>query len=253
LRYAEVQHLELRKFNGKTHNGLNRKKETMTQIKTLTIRFNLPLHHSELPLFRGAIIAAVPSGNLLFHNHDGTTLRYAYPLIQYKLMGGKAAIVCIGEGVQAMAELLADGDFTINIGNRKTELKIESISSGETDVRQSPSPLLYHLRGWLPLNETNHALFQSTESMVGRLHLLEQILTGNILSLLKGLGIFIDFHLQTVITDYSAVRPVNYKHVCLTSMDLCFKTNILLPEYVGLGKHSSIGAGLLTKEKQNNL
>lgn len=164
----------------------------MTQIKTLTIRFNLPLHHSELPLFRGAIIAAVPSGNLLFHNHDGTTLRYAYPLIQYKRMGGKAAIVCIGEGVQAMAELLADGDFTINIGNRKTELKIESISSGETDVRQSPSPLLYHLRGWLPLNETNHALFQSTESMVGRLHLLEQILTGNILSLLKGLGIFID-------------------------------------------------------------
>jgi len=85
------------------------------------------------------------------------------------------------------------------------------------------------------------------------LHLREQILTGNSLSLLKGLGIFIDFHLQTVITDYSAVRPVNYKHVCLTSMDLCFKTNILLPEYVGLGKHSSIGAGLLTKEKQNNL
>ena len=62
----------------------------MTKIKTLTIQFNTPLKRRELPLFRGAIIAAISTGNILFHNHnEGSTLRYAYPLIQYKRIGGK--------------------------------------------------------------------------------------------------------------------------------------------------------------------
>ena len=71
----------------------------MTKIKTLTIQFDTPLRRSEIPLFRGAIIAAIPSSNILFHNHDGTSLRYSYPLIQYKRIGGRAAITCIGKGV----------------------------------------------------------------------------------------------------------------------------------------------------------
>lgn len=47
----------------------------MTKIKTLTIQFDTPLHRSEIPLFRGAVIAAIPSSNILFHNHNGTALR----------------------------------------------------------------------------------------------------------------------------------------------------------------------------------
>ena len=48
----------------------------MTKIKTLTIQFDTPLHRSEIPLFRGAVIAVIPSSNILFHNHNGTALRY---------------------------------------------------------------------------------------------------------------------------------------------------------------------------------
>lgn len=42
----------------------------MTKIKTLTIQFNTPLQRRELPLFRGAIIASISTGNILFHNHN---------------------------------------------------------------------------------------------------------------------------------------------------------------------------------------
>jgi hypothetical protein len=91
----------------------------MTKIKTLTIQFNTPLKRRELPLFRGAIIAAISTGNILFHNHnEGSTLRYAYPLIQYKRIGGKAAIVCIEEGVEAIGELLTIPNLCVNIGKK---------------------------------------------------------------------------------------------------------------------------------------
>ena len=82
--------------------------------------------------------------------------------------------------------------------------------------------------------------------------MLEQILTGNILSLLKGLGIFINFRLQVVITDYTIGRPVEYKHLNMVSIDLDFSVNLSLPDYIGIGKHSSLGAGLLTRKKSNN-
>ena len=102
----------------------------MTKIKTLTIQFDTPLRQSEIPLFRGAIIAAIPSSNVLFHNHDGTSLRYSYPLIQYKRIGGKAAITCIGNGIDAMEELFVNANYTLKIGRRNVEIKIESIKAG---------------------------------------------------------------------------------------------------------------------------
>ena len=145
----------------------------MTKIKTLTIQFDTPLRRSEIPLFRGAIIAAIPSSNILFHNHDGPSLRYSYPLIQYKRIGGKAAITCIGKGVDAMEELFVNADLNLNIGRRKVKLKIESIKAEEVDVSRASSPISYQIHSWLPLNRENHTQFHSTESMVERIKMLE--------------------------------------------------------------------------------
>ena len=220
----------------------------MTKIKTLTIQFDTPLRRSEISLFRGAIIAAIPSSNILFHNHDGSSLHYAYALIQYKRIGGKAAITCIGEGVDAMGELFTNANLCCNIGKRKVELKIESIKAEEVDVKMSSTPSTYTIHSWLPLNGKNHMQFYSTESMIEKIQMLGQILTGNILSLLKGLDIFIDYQLQPVITDYTIGKPFTYKHIKLTSIDLTFTANIQLPEYIGLGKHCSMGTGILTKK-----
>lgn len=223
----------------------------MTKIKTLTIQFDTPLRQSEISLFRGAIISAIPSSNVLFHNHNGKSLRYSYPLIQYKRIGGKAAITCIGKGVDAMEELFVNTNLNIRIGRRKVELRIESIMADEVDISKSISPISYKIRNWLPLNEGNYTQFYSTESMMERIKILERILTGNILSLLKGLDIFIDFQLRIVITDFCIERSLTYKHLKLTNLDLTFTANIQLPQYIGIGKHSSMGAGLLTKNKKN--
>lgn len=216
-------------------------------MKTLTIIFDMPLRHSELPQFRGAIVAAIPSSNILFHNHNGAALRYAYPLIQYKRIEGKAAIVCIGEGVEAISEFLTDADFNIMMGTRKVALRIERIDAEEVDIGETLPPVVYHLNNWVALNDNNYRKFQATDSIAERIQMLERILAGNILSMLKGLDIRIDFRLQPIITDYTANPTTVYKGVRLTSLNITFKANILLPEHIGLGKHSSLGTGILTK------
>ncbi len=152
-----------------------------------------------------------------------------------------------------MEELFVNTNYTLKIGRREVEIKIESIKAEEVDINVSPSSISYHIHEWLPLNEKHNRKFHSTESVVERIQLLEQILTGNILSLLKGLDIFIDFQLQPIITDFTIRSPITYKHIKLTNIDLSFNANINLPQQIGIGKHSSMGAGVLTKKTKTNL
>ena len=72
----------------------------MTRLKTLTIKFDTQLVENEIQRFRGAIIKLLPQKEVLFHNHINDGYRYAYPLIQYKRLNNKAALFCIGEGVE---------------------------------------------------------------------------------------------------------------------------------------------------------
>ena len=64
-------------------------------IHILVIRFKNEISLLEIPFFRGAILHALHGeANVLFHNHvDESSFRYSYPLIQYKRIQGKAAIV----------------------------------------------------------------------------------------------------------------------------------------------------------------
>ena len=95
-------------------------------INVLTITFNNEIKPHEVPLFRGAVINALDEKQVLFHNHVGDDgFRYRYPLIQYKRLGGKAAIVCVGEGTQAIGEFFASGNFNVMIGERNEQLQLE--------------------------------------------------------------------------------------------------------------------------------
>ena len=73
-------------------------------IHILVIRFKNEISLLEIPFFRGAILHALHGeANVLFHNHvDESSFRYSYPLIQYKRIQGKAAIVCLKEGTEAI-------------------------------------------------------------------------------------------------------------------------------------------------------
>lgn len=220
----------------------------MTKIKTLTIQFDTPLHRSEIPLFRGAVIAAIPSSNILFHNHNGTALRYAYPLIQYKRIGGKAAIVCIGDGVDAVGEFFAaNSNKTLTIGREERGFPLGRVNAFHTEVQCWDTSFEYRIRDWLPLNAKNFKTFSKTDSLIERMKMLEKILTGNILSFAKGIGIQITSNIKVSITTVENIREVRYKRIPLRCMDIQFKSNISLPDFVGLGKHSSVGFGIITR------
>ena len=89
----------------------------MTEIKTLLIQFDNPIESEEIKFFRAAVISSLQEKDVLFHNHVEEGYRYAYPLIQYKRTHGKAAIFCIGEGVDAIYGYFTSNNFCRSTGN----------------------------------------------------------------------------------------------------------------------------------------
>ena len=224
-------------------------------VNTLLIRFQNEIANNEVAMFRGAIINAVDNSDVLFHNHaDGDGFRYAYPLIQYKRIGGKAAITCIGEGTEAIGKFFSSCNFDVVLGNRNMTLEVESVRAYKTLVQVWDSVFTYHLRKWLPLNQENYRKYEALDSIVERYTFLERLLTGNILSFAKSMGVYFDKQVECKITSADEPRIVNYKGVKMMSFDVEFKSNVSLPDYIGLGKGVSLGFGTVVRkyEKQND-
>lgn len=220
----------------------------MYKLPTIVIQFVNEIHSSAIPFFRGAVIASLEKKDILFHNHDEDKLRYSYPLIQYKRIHKKAAVMGIGKGIEVISQLLTADDLNYQIGNENVEMRIEAVNAYDNEIFLSENAdYRYRLHNWLPLNSENYKQYQEAESLVDRIAILERVLTGNILSFLKGVDLHLDEQITLHITDITGQRPYTYKNVKLMAFDIEFKANITFPQYIGIGKNASIGCGLLTK------
>ena len=219
-------------------------------IRTLTIRFDKEISQREVPLFRGAVLRALGDhANLLYHNHTGAeTFRYSYPLIQYKRIGGKAAIVCVEEGADIIGQFLTEAPSAIVLGQREVHLEVQKAIPARILVQTWQSTFKYHISQWLPLNAKNYLIYQSTEALADRITLLEGILRGNLLSMLKGLGIFLEDELSVSITNLSDSYIIYNKGVALMAFNADFTTNLSIPNFLGIGKNASIGCGVVFRE-----
>lgn len=221
-------------------------------LNVLVIQFTNSIYNDEIPFFRGAIINAVQErGSDLFHNHKEEGLIYRYPLIQYKRLRQKAAIVCIGEGTEDIGHFFSSCDFNVTIGNRPIELEVESIKAHKTLVQIWDSPFCYTIRKWLPFNKENYEQYLQLESLADKYAFLERLLIGNILSFAKGVGIHFEKQVECKITESSEPLSIVHKGVKLMGFDVAFKTNVSLPDYIGLGKGVSVGKGMVKRMEKN--
>ncbi len=221
---------------------------TEAEITTLTVRFTNRIRQEELPFFRGAVIHSAENAGVLFHNHmSDDRLRYAYPLIQYKCIDGRAVVVCIGDGIADIENFLAHNPDSVRIGRRREQLSILRINKATTLLRLTPEWHWYRICRYLPLSQENYAQYREMESMVERCALLERCLVGNILSLAKGMGVFFDTDVKVALQHVDNSRLYEFKKIKMMGFDIVFKTNAVLPANVGLGRKVSFGFGVLTE------
>ncbi len=219
-------------------------------IKKGTLTFHgIHLSPSQIHKFRGFV------GNMfkeydLIHNHDintGVNI-YRYPLIQFKLLDNRPAIIAItNRAVEIFTTIFLKLDNIVidgvSIPVYEKDIKVE-----EVEFAFSDDIFMYEfLSPWVGLNQKNYACYTDAHDKSEKTAILKRTLTGNILSAAKGLDYWLakDQRIRTELQ----VREinVNLKGKQMKAFKGVFKTNFLIPDYLGLGKSVSRGFGIVRR------
>lgn len=220
------------------------------KIRTFLIKFTAEIRQSEIPLFRGAINAILEENHsILFHNHTDDGFRYSYPLIQYKRIGGKAAIMCVGEGTEVIGEFFSRQEISLQIGKRSIVCEVDEIVAKYHNITITEELIPYRIRKWGPFNSENYETYMKAKGIVEKYQILEKIMTGNILSMAKGLEMTIETPLCVKLEEIIDTYNITFKGIKMMSFDLDFMANITMPDFLGLGKGVSHGFGNITSRK----
>lgn len=221
----------------------------MKKLRTLLVQFENKIASHQLSAFRGAVVEKVGREHVLFHQHKADqTLMYAYPLIQYKLIQQQASIVCIGEGVDEIHHFFGQKNWTINMHGEQIELKVDRLDLKSINLNIWEKQFDYSLFKWQALNEKNYREYNKLSSVTEKVQMLERILTGNILSFAKGVDWHIEQPVKLTITDISLERLSKMKDIEVAALDIRFRCNVALPDFIGLGKGVSKGFGILNQK-----
>lgn len=207
-----------------------------------TLRFpELQLQTSDAHKLRGYFGNLFRERSPLLHNHfEEGGLRYAYPLVQYKVIDRIPMLL----GLEAGAELLVELFMQIkelNISGKVYPIQEKQIEFQTCDIGVGEELYEYQFKTlWMALNQKNYLRYQKlTEAE--RPQLLNRILVGNILTLFKGIKhrtkerLLVKTKLQEKQTHFKGTRMLAFTG--------SFTTNAYLPNFVGLGKSPARGFG----------
>ena len=172
---------------------------------------------------------------------DAGKLIYRYPKIQYKIIDGTPMVIGINEGAEVLKEIYDQYD-QIRLGDNTYEIVERGVTLRKEDFGISDKILSYRfVTPWLALNQKNYERYQKSDR-IERRDQLRRTLTGNILSMAKGLDYVVASQIRL---DIGRMRHTSctVKGVSMLGIECEFMANFAIPDYLGLGKSVSRGFG----------
>lgn len=182
-----------------------------------------------------------------FHHHSESP--YHYPLVQYKRVNKRLLVMGLGDYAEMVYRKMPEVTQIVTPGRQIPIVSLELVRNSVDIGLQTSDEKEYLNRymfvtPWIALNEANYTKFN--ENKHGRRELLQKILVGNILSMLKGLGIHLNSQIRLNIDRYETVKTTAHDNQ-FVGFRTIFASNVSLPQYVGLGKSVSKGFGAISK------
>jgi len=219
--------------------------EIFPDIKTTVLRLSTDKPVRKTPYqVKGVFIkkhASEPITPML----DGTyRKKFSYPRVQVKILNEQIYIIGIKEGVEPVLSIpdkikeLDFGNITFTINDFKEETQKQQFALSGTVVRYS------FLTSWAALNYVTSKKYRST-SFKKKKSYLNKLLGINLMFLAKEMGVSIDKGIYTKL-EIPNLHPKSIDDNKWKSFKGDFKTNIILPNYIGLGNGITRGYGTIS-------
>lgn len=216
--------------------------ESLLDITEYRIRFGRDLSPIDATFLRGYIGDTHPEEVLLHHHETDGSLRYDYPLVQFKVLDREATLIGINEGGAVVQQLMLQVDEA-----RLRDERLPVLESGITQRRETlgecDRPIHYRFASaWLGLNQANHLRYQQARTPLERRELLARVLVGNCLALAKAFGHRVETRLWADVADL-VETTCRFKGVPMIAFRGVFGINFRIPARLGIGKSVSRGFG----------
>ncbi|CAD6491745.1 MAG: hypothetical protein LAKADJCE_00173 [Candidatus Argoarchaeum ethanivorans] len=212
---------------------------TLTTL-TLTFISTRPIIQSASKL-RGFFATRFTEYELLHQHVDAGKLIYRYPKVQYKIIDGTPMVIGINDGAEVLKEIYDQYD-QIKLGDNTYEIVERCVTLRKEDFGIIDNIMSYRfVTPWLALNQKNYERYMKSDWIEQR-DQLRRTLTGNILSMAKGLDYVVA---SQILLDIEKVQHKRYivKGVNMLGVECEFMVNFAIPDYLGLGKSVSRGFG----------
>lgn len=216
------------------------------KLSQTIIRFpEIKLHTRDAHKLRGYFGNLFKEKSVLLHNHMGNgEFRYAYPQVQYKVIGQTPTLVGIKEGAELLTQLFLKIN-ELKIGGSVYPVHQKNIEAKQIEPQPTAAPQTYRFETlWMALNQKNHERY-SNANPLEREKLLEKILVGNCLSFFKSMDFYVAIELKARAS--LKEKETRFKNNKMIAFDGMFEVNANLPDWIGIGKQVSRGFGTIRK------
>lgn len=179
----------------------------------------------------------------LLHNHfDDGKNRYAYPLVQYKVINNIPVLIGLGDGAKLLVDLFLKIK-NIDIDGKNHDVLSKNIENKIIDLSGADQLYEYNFETlWMALNENNYKKYLKAPKEEKE-KLLTTILIGNILSFYKGIGFWTKE--KILVKPKLTTKTTRFKDQDMVAFSGTFTSNAKLPDYIGIGKSVSRGFGTI--------
>jgi len=177
----------------------------------------------------------------LLHNHfeDGR-LRYAYPLVQYKVVDNVPVLVGFAGGAALLTQLFLKIK-EIRIGNEIFPVYSKNISQKNFEFSVNQGLYNYSFKTlWMGLNQKNFKIYLNLDENEQK-KFLDKTVQNNILSFYKGVGFRVEDRI--LVNGTFTEKQTLFKDKKMIAFAGRFSSNAFLPGYAGIGKAVSRGFG----------
>jgi len=212
------------------------------QITQTTIQFpDIQLQTRDAHKLRGYFGNLFKEHSPLLHNHyeDGSS-RYAYPLVQYKVIDRIPVLIGFQEGAELLVSLFLK-IREIDIEGQQFPVLAKNIQQKQCTLTVNQQLYNYSFKTlWMALNQENFRKYLQLDENEKR-NFLNHQLQNNILSFYKGLSFRTSERIMAV--TQVEEKQTQFKNQSMLAFAGQFTTNAYLPEWAGIGKAVSRGFG----------
>jgi len=218
-----------------------------SKIKSILIKYKTDKPVRKTPYqVKGVIMRQFPNEEIVPMLNGQYRKKFLYPRIQVKVFNEEILLVGLNQGVDPILKLqgrikeLNFGDISFQIQESEIQEKTELFYLTST---------LYKYRfvsDWVALNHsTKNKYHPSNDS--DRLQFLNKLLGENLVFIAREMGFEFEKNIFSKI-NISSLNPSRLDHKGWGAFDGGFHTNLILPNYIGIGNGITSGHGAILRE-----